>query len=49
MQDPTYEIQAYQPAQSQQLFERIVLEAYSNDLSREHHRNPGSCFNFQLF
>ena len=47
--DPAHEIQTCQPAQSQQLFERIVLEAYSNDLPREHHNNPGYCSNFQLF
>ena len=38
--NPTHEIPTCQPAQSQQLFERIVLEAYSNYLSGEHHSNP---------
>ena len=36
-------------AQFQQLFKRIVLEAHSNDLSREHHSNLGSCSNSKLF
>ena len=38
-----------QAAQFQQLFERIVLEAHSNYLSREHHSSPGCCSNSKLF